>query len=195
MLTLITPPASPVVSLDECKAHLRVDYADEDGLITALEAAAVSHIDGPDGYLGRALIEQTIKATFSGFPKNDGALQLPCPPLIEVTDVTYLDGDGAEISLAATDYRTVPSRTARAKIVPAVGAGWPAATDGPDTVAVTYKAGYGPQAADVPKAIHQAILLMVGNFYENREAVVTGTIVSELPLAVRALLGNYRIYF
>lgn len=43
-------------------------------------------------------------------------------------------------------------------------------------------------------AIRSAILLMVGHWYENREAVIVGTSASELPLAVERLLHPYRVY-
>ncbi|MFP5432845.1 MAG: head-tail connector protein [Alphaproteobacteria bacterium] len=37
-----------------------------------------------------------------------------------------------------------------------------------------------------------AILLLVGHWYANREAVVTGTIATQLPMAVDALLAPLR---
>ncbi|SDO72583.1 Phage gp6-like head-tail connector protein [Halomonas shengliensis] len=39
-----------------------------------------------------------------------------------------------------------------------------------------------------------AMLLLIGHWFENREAVVIGTITSELPLAVEALIAPYRHY-
>lgn len=42
--------------------------------------------------------------------------------------------------------------------------------------------------------IRLVVLLLVGHWYENREASVTGVSVSTLPLAVEALLQPYRIY-
>ncbi len=59
-------------------------------------------------------------------------------------------------------------------------------------------------AAEVPEgdetalvlndSIRAAMLLMVGHWYENREAVIVGSISSELPLAVECLLHPYREY-
>ncbi|MBB3142198.1 head-tail connector protein [Halomonas organivorans] len=37
-----------------------------------------------------------------------------------------------------------------------------------------------------------AMLLLIGHWYENREAVALGTIATELPMAVQALISPYR---
>jgi hypothetical protein len=42
--------------------------------------------------------------------------------------------------------------------------------------------------------VRTAMLLLVGHWYSNREAVNIGNITSEVPLAVEALLQPYRIY-
>lgn len=46
----------------------------------------------------------------------------------------------------------------------------------------------GPEQMSLTKDIEQAILLLVGHWYSNREAVVIGTISSAVPLAVERLL-------
>ncbi|WP_348826654.1 head-tail connector protein [Halomonas sp. RT37] len=43
-----------------------------------------------------------------------------------------------------------------------------------------------------PKSVEQAILILIGEFFENREQHVTGTIVQEIPTVTR-LLHFYRI--
>lgn len=40
--------------------------------------------------------------------------------------------------------------------------------------------------------ITTAMLLLIGHWFENRESVVVGTITSELPMAVQALISPYR---
>lgn len=46
----------------------------------------------------------------------------------------------------------------------------------------------GPEEMALTKDVEQAILLLVGHWYANREAVVTGTISTAVPLAVDRLL-------
>lgn len=64
-VSVITPP-EPIVSLDEAKRHLIVEGTDEarDAYIEALIAVATAWLDAPDGWLGRALGEQTLEAAF-----------------------------------------------------------------------------------------------------------------------------------
>ena len=45
-----------------------------------------------------------------------------------------------------------------------------------------------------PEPVQTAILMLVAHFYRNREAVITGANVAVVPLAVSALLADYRVY-
>lgn len=45
---------------------------------------------------------------------------------------------------------------------------------------------------EVPQGVRQALLLLVGHWFENREAVIVGTIASALPEAVDSLLWQHR---
>ncbi|YCH23153.1 head-tail connector protein [Pseudomonas sp. D1-3] len=46
----------------------------------------------------------------------------------------------------------------------------------------------------VTKDVEQALLLLVGHWFNNREAVVIGTITSALPLAVESLLWQRKAF-
>lgn len=70
---------------------------------------------------------------------------------------------------------------------------WPQTYTREDAVRVTWAAGYGPAATDVPAAIRQAMLLMIGHWFENREASVVGVSVTDLPMAVNSLLAPYSL--
>jgi uncharacterized phiE125 gp8 family phage protein len=67
-----------------------------------------------------------------------------------------------------------------------------ATTPGGSAVDLT-SAGTGTHFADdLPESLKVAVLLMVGHWYANREAVVTGTIAAALPMTVDALLDCER---
>jgi len=57
---------------------------------------------------------------------------------------------------------------------------------------VTFTAGYGALAADVPERIRTAIKLLAGHLYEHREATDIKEI-QEVAFAVKALLGLDRV--
>jgi uncharacterized phiE125 gp8 family phage protein len=74
---------------------------------------------------------------------------------------------------------------------------WPSHLTDPNAVSVTWWAGYGPAGTDVPTAIRHAILMLVGHMYEQRLAVLSGSISKEIEFGVKALLdtakwGSYR---
>jgi hypothetical protein len=46
----------------------------------------------------------------------------------------------------------------------------------------------------VPAELRQAVALLVGHWYQNREAVITGTIATEVDLAYRSLVVDYVAY-
>lgn len=91
-MQLITAPASPVVTLADLKAHLRVDHGDEDVLIASLEAAAVAYLDGYGGILGRAIKQQVWRWEVSAWGVHD----LPLPDVSAVA-VTYASSGGGEM--------------------------------------------------------------------------------------------------
>jgi uncharacterized phiE125 gp8 family phage protein len=184
-VVVITPPAA-IVSLDAAKAHLRVDDGAEDTLIQAMVAAAEQHIDGPAGWLGRAIGRQTLELRRNGFPDCGGWVQLPYPPAVSITEVTYDDPAGASQTVAPADYTLYGEALAHAP-----AAAWPATADNPESARIRYLAGY----ETVPAPIVAAIKLMVGDLWRFRDGVVQGQ-VAEVPMSttVAALLAPYRVW-
>jgi uncharacterized phiE125 gp8 family phage protein len=183
-----TAPAETPVSLDEAKAHCRVDHDDDNAVITTLIAAAAAYVDGWTGVLGRCLVDQTWRISFRDLTAQ--CIRLPFPNVSTAT-VTYYDTDNAEQTVAAGDFTILADacgsfiRFDDSFAVPSLY------DDRLDAVQVEFTAGYG-DAADVPAAIKAAILLLVGHYYENREASVIGASVENLPMGVDALLAPYR---
>jgi uncharacterized phiE125 gp8 family phage protein len=59
-----------------------------------------------------------------------------------------------------------------------------------ETWRVTYEAGYDEMEA--PEDVQQAVRMLVGHWYENRESVVVGTSSTEIPHGVTEILRRYR---
>lgn len=187
----VTPPAVPLLSLEEAKVHCRIDADDEDGLIEGLIAAATDHLDGWSGILGRCLVNQQWQIGLFGWP-SAREVHLPFPDVSEAA-VVYRDAEGDEQPVDSNEFDVVEDwggsyvRFSGSFAPPSLFRGAVA------PVKVSFTAGYGPAAEDVPEAIRQAALLLVGHWYDNRQATIVGTNAAEVPLAVDALLAPYRL--
>lgn len=182
-------PASNLIDVTAAKQHLRVDSSASDTYVEALIAAAEAHLDGFSGVLGRALVTQTWRRSFDRFPDCD-VIRLPLGPLQSVSSVTYYDTAGSSQTFSASNYHAVTDAIGPCVVLDD-DATWPNTDERPDAVTVTWVCGYGAASA-VPAPIIHAAKLIIGHLFENREAVVTGTISGTLPLAVDALITPYR---
>lgn len=176
-------PASEPVTLTEAKAHCRVDDSNSDTFLTGLISAARQHVEQ---YTGLALVEQTIALQCSEWCDLDA---IPVAPLSAATSLKYLDTTATEQTVDSGDYVLIGADT----LAPAIGRGygvyWPAAYCRADAIRIVVTAGYDT----VPAPIKAAMLLLIGHWFENREAVADGQF-GELPHTVSALLANYRVF-
>jgi len=193
VLQLISGPATEPLTLEETRAHLRVDVADDDALITRLIIAARQL---SEEYCRRAWVAQAWKLHLDAFPDmaaRGGEILLKRCPVTVVSAVEYADADGADQTLAPSLYdEDLVSEPAR--LLPAFGEAWPATRVKPNAVRVAFTCGYAGGA--VPEIAKQAMLQSIGSWYANREGVITGTIATELPGLARSLLdaGDLRLF-
>lgn len=186
---LITAPAVPLVSLEEAKAHCRVDHDDENAILTGLVTAATSLLDGYSGVLGRALINQTWRVNLCSWPPC--RIRLPLSPVSAISSIKYFDAANVERTLNAANYALFEDALSSY-------AGWsstaslPSLFEREDAVAVEFVAGYGATTDKVPEAIRLAAKMLVGSWYEGRETTVVGTTAQTLPFAVDALISPFR---
>ncbi len=192
-LKLITAPTVEPITLQETKDHLRVDGTTDDALISALILAARQHLDGRDGWLGRALMAQTWDYTLDEFPPGD-FIRLPLAPVQSVTSISYTDTDGASQTFSSASYALGADLDWQPRVNLGYGLTWASTRGVPDAVTVRFVAGYA-NANAVPAPIKAALLLTVGHLYENREAIAEtgrGVTLTELPMGVDSLLFPYR---
>lgn len=180
---IVTAPAAEPVTASEAKAHLRVDHSNDDTYIGTIITAA------------RRMLENHCQAQFVS-ATYDWALdsfasyvKVPRPPLVSVTSITYLDSTGASQTLDSSVYR-VDTRIRPGRIWLGYGQMWPSVYDVAAPITVRYVAGFGDASA-VPQEIKQAVLLVVGHLYENREQVIVDSTAMEIPLGIRALLSEH----
>lgn len=198
-LKLVTGPESQPITLAQAKMQCRAtEFTDDDVLIEMFIAAAVDFVDGPSGFLGRALIDQTWDYYLDAFPAASGPIEIPLPPLIEVVGLFYLDCDGNEQEWTSTNY-VVDYSGNPGKVSLGSGVSWPTPIVESEAVRIRFRAGYldqgvSPAVANVPGAIKAALLIHVADLYANRESSIVGQTVAKLPWSAEQLLRRYRFY-
>ena len=169
-----------VVTLADAKEFLRVDSSDEDTTITALLNAAV------------AWVEDYCNCSFTAggvaffYLERWRPAALAYGPVTAITYVQYQDTAGVTKTLNATNYYTTKATDGSMMIY---------FHDTPDLETynahpIEIKAAVG--ASETANVIH-AVKMLVAHWYENRRAVVTGTITATVPIAVESLLSVERI--
>ena len=187
-LTVSSQPAVEPVSVSEAKTHLRVETSDDDTYIGSLISAARQLVELQTR---RTLITQSFELTLDRFPQ--GAIRIPRSPVQSITSIVYLDENGDEQTLDSSLYR-LNETTIVASVAPEYGESWPSTLATTKSVTLTFVAGYGDAADDVPEPIKHAIKLMIGTYYDPvRQTVVMGDAPSEVPQSASFLLGPYMI--
>lgn len=184
-LATVAAPAAAVVSAADIECYARlVDVNAEMDHILALIEAATKHAER---LADRQFINATYRMQLACFPACN-EIELPRPPLSSVTNIKYYDTANT-LQTFSSSYYHVDTDSQPGRVVLALGSTWPATYERPDAVQITFVAGYGATAATVPQNIRLAVKMLVKTWYDNPDLYVTGTIVSELPSAVRDLLG------
>lgn len=88
-----------VVDLPAAKANSNIDTADQDTLLQILLEAAV---DDAENYTGTSIRKRNVTIEFESWAR---IYDLPHYPLQSITSLSYLDSDGAEQTLQASDYK------------------------------------------------------------------------------------------
>ena len=160
----------------------------EDLLLTSLITAAREYCEN---FQNRAYVTQTWDLWLDAWP-DENYIQVALPPLQSVTSIKYYDTDDAEATFSSS-YYFVDDKSEPGRIVPNYGETWPTTTLRPINGAVVrFVTGYGA-ASSVPQRVKQAMLLLIGHWYLNREAAITGAISKEIEFAVNSLLWQDRI--
>lgn len=194
-LQVITAPTIEPLSLAEARQHLLVEGTDQDALIGDLIKVARERVETDTR---RALLTQTLRMTLDRFPGGGvtgEAILVPRPPLQSVTSIQYVDTAGATQTLSASLY-LVDTYSEPGRIVPAYNQIWPSTRDVPNAVTVTFVAGWTSTAV-MPAAARQLCRIWAAHYYEERQAIITGTIATPTPLAIVPLTaqlsyGDYR---
>lgn len=183
LLNRTSDPTTEPVSLAEAKAQLRVDHTDEDTYISALVSTATAAVEE---MTGRALITQTWSLSQNGAVDR---VYLPKTPVQSIDSITYYDRDEVSQTATASDFNLF-SDIYRAWVEPKSNKDWPDVFDRPDSLTISFVAGYGA-ASDVPVEIAHAIKMLLSHWYEQRVSV-SEKLMREVPFSVSSLLGLHK---
>ncbi len=206
-LKLVTGPATEPITLTEAKLFLKQELGDDDALITALITAARQRAEN---YTSRAFIAQTWELSLDGgplvssldwimenldefpmgrswrsLPPETFFISVPRPPLLSIVSIKYYDSNDSEAIWSSTEYRA-DTHSEPGRVLLNSGKSWPSGLRPFQSILVTFTAGYGATAADVPEEIKTAIMLTVAHWYENRGS-------EEIPPEAKRLLDHYRV--
>lgn len=178
---VLSPAASEPVTVDALMAHLRLNDASEDTLLTEFLASARELFEK---YTGRAV----LPTTFRQYLPCLGRTELLRGKVLSLEQVQYYDADGVQ-------QTAPPGWLLDAAGVPAVvylpGGSYPA-TDArrPRPATVDFTAGW-PDAASVPRAVLVAIKLLAAHWYTFREEYQPGAALQQLPMGFRTVCDLY----
>lgn len=177
-----------IITTEEANTHLHV--SGQDVYVDGLVRVAVKSLER---YLNRVFITQEWDVLYDCWARE---MKIPFPVTQSVESVTYIDLNGAEQPLVEeTDYWVVTT-TDPAYIKLGYDFSPPELQYGrPDCIKISFTAGFGDGATDVPEDIRHALKLMITNYYEHRGDIVVGPAgVSRIPNYVKDLVHSYKIY-
>ena len=185
-LKIDTPNTTQLITTSDMKGFLKVDISDDDTLIANMVKAATQ---SAEDYTNRFFLDTVV--TMYGDTWGDIG-ELLKSPVASVTHIKYYDSDDSLQTLASSVYLTdLVSKPA--KITLKVNQDFPNLSGRAKAVEDKYVVGTGEDVDSVDDLIKQAVNLTVGHWYQNRQAVVTGTIATQLPMSAKYLLDQFKI--
>lgn len=150
----VTAPALEPLTLSQVKLYLRIEHSEEDTSLLHMIAAAR---EAAELYMGKSLITQSKRLIIE---QPDAVIYaLPQGPVQSIQTVASENEEGVQTTLDSGLYRLHAGRNLlQLEQLPNA-----------DLLVVTYVAGFGDAADDVPSLIRQGMLQHVAAMCEARE--------------------------
>lgn len=159
-------------TLVEAKAHLRVDFTDDDTYIAGLQD----------------MVEQMVLAEISGTYTGEGSVTTAGAVALVGAETNFTDfAVGDVIKVEGETERTINAITTDTALTVSV-----AFTTSVADLAWEVKTGLPLVGGVLPLGLKQAMLLLIGNFYMLREPVTVGTAALEIPFGYKMLIAPYK---
>lgn len=193
-IRVVSEPRCEPITLAEARRWLGMtddNDTDQDAEIQVLIAALRRYAER---FTGRRFVDVDLELVLDAWP-GTRAIELPVGPLVAVDYVRYIDTDGAlqtfyDVAGSPTvgaDLLDIDDDSVPGRIQPAYGEQWPSIRGGDfGSVRIGFTAGYGTGGSPedlsvVPAELKVWLRVRLATLFEHREAVITGTIVSEIP--------------
>ena len=208
--TAFANAATDYVSLAEAKQHLRVTASDDDSYISGLISMAV---DACSNYLGYSVRKGTAKYGFDSFTGSPAlinpvnGLNIPSGNYLRVNSrvlslvsVSYVNANQAVTAFSGSDWITAPDPMGNYSRNIFINTAPDSITDDTIKYIVEVTEGFNPVGTSAvdpdtifPMAIKHAALLLIGQYYDNRNAIVIGATQNKISLGFEYLLDPYKI--
>lgn len=167
---VISGPSVEPLTLDQVKKQLEISVSDtthDIQLASMIQEAREQWEHDTDS----VTCYQTLRIKVSDF--YDG-FELPKGPVQSVTSLQYYDGTNNLQTYSAANYSLHKDeiRLGYQVTLPAWSARW-------DAWAITYRSGYSQDASLVPAIAKRAMLLLVANYFENRDMLMSEAMQSQ----------------
>lgn len=202
--------ATDYISLAEAKQHLRVTANDDDTYIGGLIAMA---LDACSNYLGYSIKKSTAKYGFDSLTGSPAlinpvnGLNIPSgnylrvnSRVLAINSVSYVNDSQVITAFAGADWITAPDPMGNYTRNIFINTAPDSITDDTIKYIIEVSEGFnivGTLSVDpdtiFPMSIKHAALLLVGQYYDNRNAIVVGTIQAKISLGFEYLLDPYKI--
>jgi hypothetical protein len=172
------------VTVDEAKAHARVELSDDDTLIQALIDTVTALAEE---YTGRRYVDRSYEIYYDACDFTKQAITFEVfDSGISSTVFTYFDADGSEAAVDTDIYEILGNRIILGLDIRFLE------VRKYDSYKLTYDIAHAPWFEHVK----QAIKMGVAHLYEQREAVAIqdGFTLKDLPMSVIALLQRDKIW-
>lgn len=200
--TAATPPDEAeilnILSVSTFKAEHRITNNAENTRIEHAIKEAYHRLDGPSGWLNRAVLTQTWKGVLERW---DDRIEIPLPVLQSVDSIRYrAQADGAWTVLS-TDVYGIDLYGLVGKVYRKKDQSWPDVySDEPGAIEITFTAGWGTGAQVLAAApgMRKALKLLAGHYFYNPTPTFVEPRLVEVPRKIHYglvhTLGALRIW-
>jgi len=188
MLIEETTVASEALPVALFKEHLRLGsgFSDDGVQDNLLEGFLRSALAAIEARTGKALLEREFSWTVTRW-RNANEQALPLAPINAIVQVALVSRDGDETLVPSAGYVLQPDM--QRATLKSTGTCLPSIPNA-GSVKISMLAGFGPEWADLPADLTQAVFLLAAHYYEYRHEVQYDG--GCMPFGVSALIERYR---